>query len=75
MKRVQIDIPPYVEKMMKEISDATTWKDKELICRAIEKMYIDFVDHERDVLRLTKVYRNIECDETGLFFHSRAPTL
>ena len=48
MKRVQVDIPDYVEKMMKEISSATTWKDREIICRAIEKMYIDYVDHERD---------------------------
>lgn len=73
MKRVQIDIPPYIEKMMKEIFDATTWKDKELICRAVEKMYIDFVEHDRDVLRLTKVYRNIESDETGLFLYPRPP--
>lgn len=60
MKRIQIDLPDYIMKMVDEICSSTDWKEKELIIRSIERMYRDYVEVQKDPVRLIRVYRNIE---------------
>lgn len=57
IKKVQIELPDYIEQMMKELSDALNWKDREIIMRSIERLYKDFVDVGKDPVRIFHVYR------------------
>ena len=60
MKRLQIDLPDYIMKMVDEICSSTDWKEKELVIRSIEIMYRDFVEVQKDPVRLIRVYRNVD---------------
>lgn len=57
IKKVQIELPDYIDKMMKELSDSLNWKDREIIMRSVERLYKDFVDAGKDPVRIFHVYR------------------
>lgn len=63
MKRLQIDLPDYIVQAMQEIQSKSDWKDKDIVIRAIENLYRDFIAVDGDILRLTEVYRKINTDE------------
>lgn len=69
MKRLQIDLPDYIVQAMQEIQSKSDWKDKDIVIRAIENLYRDFIAVDGDILRLTEVYRKISTDENfGVFY-------
>lgn len=71
MKRLQIDLPDYIVQAMQEIQSKSDWKDKDIVIRAIENLYRDFIAVDGDILRLTEVYRKISTDENfGVLYFS-----
>lgn len=69
MKRLQIDLPDYICQILSEINLKSDWKEKEIVIRAIEHLYRDFILCGSDIVRLTKVYRKIDSDKDfGLFY-------
>lgn len=69
MKRLQIDLPDYIVQAMQEIQSKSDWKDKDIVIRAIENLYRDFIAVDGDILRLTEVYRKIDSDENFGFLY------
>lgn len=69
MKRLQIDLPDYIVKAMQEIQSKSDWKEKDIVIRAIENLYRDFIAVGGDILRLTEVYRKISCDDTFAYYY------
>lgn len=69
MKRLQIDLPDYIVQAMQEIQSKSDWKDKDIVIRAIENLYRDFIAVDGDILRLMEVYRKIDsCESFGTFY-------
>lgn len=57
MKKLQIDLPEYLVKMMKELNEALDWKEREIVIRSVERLYKDFIDSGKDPMRIFHVYR------------------
>lgn len=68
MKKLQIDLPEYLVKMMKELNEALDWKEREIVIRSVERLYKDFIDSDKDPIRIFHVYRKDGFSD----FHSHA---